>query len=209
TNSFNCTASSSSNVTVNPLPNGTITASSPVCANSTNTASVPVAGAGASYGWTISGGSIDSGQGTAALTYIAGTGASLTLNVAVTNANGCVTNGTKTVTITALPDATITTAAAVCANSTGNTASVPTTSATYAWTISGGTITSATNSQSITYTAGAGASATLNVTVTKSGCSSSSTATVTINPLPACSISGADVLCASSTNNSYSATAVM
>src|SRR5262249_42545023 len=162
-------------------PSATITASSPVCANSTNNASVPTAGAGASYGWTISGGTITSSTTSSNITYVAGTVSPVTLNVSVTNANGCVSNNVRSITITALPDVTITSASAVCYNSVGNTASVPPqTGATYTWTISGGTITSVNNTSNVTFTAGTGTSLTLTVTKTLSGCSASNSKVVTI-----------------------------
>ncbi|MEA2163467.1 MAG: hypothetical protein QOK37_1594 [Thermoanaerobaculia bacterium] len=83
--------------------------------------------------------------------------------------------------------ATITpTPAAVCTNSTGNTAAGPAGMISYAWGIANGTITSATNMQSITYTAGASGSVTLNLTVTAAnGCIISGSTPVTINPIPA------------------------
>ncbi len=69
----------------------------------------------------------------------------------------------------------------VCANSTGNQASGPAGATTYAWTIGNGTITSAANIQTITYTAGASGNVTLNLTVTNgSGCSASNSANVTV-----------------------------
>ena len=56
----------------------------------------------------------------------------------------------------------------------------------YAWGITNGTITSATNTQTITYTAGASGSVTLNLTVTSpNGCIVSGSQPVTINPIPA------------------------
>jgi hypothetical protein len=91
------------------------------------------------------------------------------------------------------PSSTITADAAVCASSTGNLASVPdantggNSGATYAWTISNGTITSAANIRQITYTAGASGSVTLNCTVAVTGGCSSGGAqnqTVSINDLP-------------------------
>lgn len=62
---------------------------------------------------------------------------------------------------------TITASSSVPASSTGNTASVTVsngTTVTYAWTITGGTITSGTNTSSITYTAGASGSVVLRAT---------------------------------------------
>jgi hypothetical protein len=83
--------------------------------------------------------------------------------------------------------ATITpTPAQVCSNTPGNTASGPAGMTSYAWGIANGTITSATNIQTITYTAGASGSVTLNLTVTApNGCIVSGSTPVTINPLPA------------------------
>jgi hypothetical protein len=82
--------------------------------------------------------------------------------------------------------ATITpTPAAVCENSTGNTASGPAGMTAYAWGITNGTITSATNTQSITYTAGASGTVTLSLTVTgPNGCIVANSAPVTINAIP-------------------------
>ena len=83
--------------------------------------------------------------------------------------------------------ATIThTPAQACANSTGNDASAPAGMTVYSWSITNGTITSSTNTQSITYTAGALGTTTLNLTVTApNGCIASDSAPITINPIPA------------------------
>ncbi len=81
--------------------------------------------------------------------------------------------------ITALPTSVI-------INSAGNLASGPVGLATYAWTITGGTITSATNLPTITYTAGNGANVTLQLTVgNASGCTASNSVQVPTYVLPA------------------------
>ena len=82
--------------------------------------------------------------------------------------------------------ATITpTPATVCTNSTGNTASGPAGMTAYAWGIVNGTITSATNIQTITYTAGASGTVTLSLTVTApNGCIVSGSTPVTIDVVP-------------------------
>src|SRR5437867_2376948 len=80
---------------------------------------------------------------------------------------------------------TITAPAFVTTNSTGNSASGPAGATTYAWSIVNGTITSATNIQSITFTAGATGNVTLGLTVTNaSSCSASNSATIAINHVP-------------------------
>jgi len=83
------------------------------------------------------------------------------------------------------PVATITAPTSVCANSTGNTASVPFTSgATYNWTITNGSITNGQGTSSILFNANAGGSIALGVTATL-GCSSTGSATVPIAPATA------------------------
>jgi len=97
----NCgTATSEVVLTVNPSPVATITAALIVCALSPgNTASVPDAGPGATYNWTITGGAITSGQGTRIITYTAGNTGILTLSVTVTTAAGCIASSSITVTV--------------------------------------------------------------------------------------------------------------
>jgi len=82
--------------------------------------------------------------------------------------------------------ATITpTPAIVCSSSTGNTASGPAGMTAYAWGITNGTITSATNTQSITYTAGASGTVTLTLTVTApNGCIVGGSTPVSIDSVP-------------------------
>jgi hypothetical protein len=78
-------------MTVNPIPSSKITAAGGVVQDSLgNTATVPDAGAGAMYVWTIANGTITAGQGTALLAYTAGnTIGTLTLGCTVTTAAGC------------------------------------------------------------------------------------------------------------------------
>ena len=186
-----CTVSSGKYYTpISPLPNTTITAATGVCASSSgNTAYVQGCGLGSTYVWSISNGTITSGSGTSKITYTAGGSGLVTLSVAVTNAAGCKsTSGSKSIPISAYPVASITAASTVCANSSGNTASVASagSGAHYAWNISNGSITSGEGSSSITYTASKSGTVTLSVTVTNStGCSvSSAIKTIPIVALP-------------------------
>src|SRR5215471_2561455 len=87
--------------------------------------------------------------------------------------------GTLTVGVTPTP-------AQVCAGSSGNGASATAGFATYAWTITNGTIVGPTNTQSITYTAGTSGSVGLTVNVTDAlACPGQGTASVPINASPA------------------------
>ena len=190
TSASSCSSSTSLNVPINANPaTPTITGVPPggVCADSTgNTASGP-AGA-TTYAWSITGGTITSATNAQAVTYTAGASGSVNLTLVVTNGSGCSATSSATATINANPATpTITTATArVCTSTLGNTASGPAGATTYAWSITGGTITSATNAQTVTYTAGASGSVNLTLVVTNaSGCSATNSLVLPIDPLPA------------------------
>jgi len=98
TNPCGNAVSDAASLVVNAVPSAVITASSTICANSTgNIASVPSAGAGASYAWTVSGGTITSGAGTPSITYTAGGSGSINISVTVTTAQGCSASSSQSV----------------------------------------------------------------------------------------------------------------
>jgi photosystem II stability/assembly factor-like uncharacterized protein len=104
-NNVDCTGLPQSfTITVNPIPAQTITpVASAVCAGSTgNTASVSVT-SGATYSWSISGGTITAGQASSNVTYTAGTGSAVTLSCVVTSSAGCVSAGGQNVSVTVVP----------------------------------------------------------------------------------------------------------
>jgi len=84
-------ASAPTAVTVNPNPNATITAPASVTTSSTgNIASVANAGVGATYAWSVTGGTLTSGNNTPSITFTAGPApGTLTINVTVTTSAGC------------------------------------------------------------------------------------------------------------------------
>jgi hypothetical protein len=87
------------NTVVNTSPSAVITAPSSVCPNSSgHVASVPDAGGGATYSWTIAGGAITGGTGTRTVTFTAGASGTVMLNVTV-QAGGCSSMGSANVTI--------------------------------------------------------------------------------------------------------------
>ena len=98
-----------------------------------------------------------------------------------TNLYGSVTSSVATLTVNAATASITANPAGVLPNSTGNQASGPGGMVSYAWSITNGTITSATNVQTITYDAGAGANVALTLTITNGlGCSDSRTVNVPI-----------------------------
>src|SRR6185369_3988264 len=154
-------------------PNATITVASPVASGSTgNPASVANAGVGATYAWTITGGTITAGSGTRNITFTAGAAGTLTLNVTVTTSAGCSDARSANVTVTAPPQNVIVTNVTPSHGSTGGGTPITITGTGFQ---AGATValggTPATNvvvvsSTSITAKTGAHASGAVNVTVT-------------------------------------------
>src|SRR5207249_6447396 len=91
--------SSAATLTVNPVPDATITAETDVCVNTVHPASVPDAGPGATYTWSANGATITSGQGTSSITYFPTGSGSMSLSVTVTNIFNCATSASRSVTI--------------------------------------------------------------------------------------------------------------
>jgi DNA/RNA endonuclease G (NUC1) len=182
-----CTASSSTSVSFASAPPVTITTPSTICAFAPNTATVPSAGAGATYNWTVPGGTIVTGAGTNAITYSAPAG-SLTIGVSILTSGGCSGSGSTTVTVKPRPTVTIPATIAVCGP---QTVSIPVTlTGTGPWTIywsDGFSQTSATATTTRSYNATT--TVTLGIqTVTDASCTASvpspNTLQITVNNPP-------------------------
>ena len=110
-----CTASSSTNVVFTSAPSANITAPASVCANRESSASVASAGPGATYNWTITGGTILSGAGTSAITFSAPvTSTTVALSVSVSTPVGCSVSASRNVSVKSPPGATLPGTIAVC-----------------------------------------------------------------------------------------------
>jgi hypothetical protein len=187
TDELGCQVTSNSILyTVVPPANSTITAAAAICEGQSGSASVPNAGAGTTYAWTITGGTLNVVNAPSVTFTPSGLG-SVTLTVTVTNA-GCSSTSSKTVTVNPLPGSTI-------------SASGPTTFCT------GGSVTlTAAAGSSWIWTNGAttraitvAASGSYGVTVTGTGGCSTTAApvAVTVNPVPTATITagGATTFC--------------
>jgi hypothetical protein len=104
----NANYSDASGTVDDSIVNAVITAPSTTITGSTgNVASVANAGAGATYAWTITGGTITGGSGTNSITFSAGpTAGVLTLNVTVTTSTSC--SDVKTANVTLVSSLTVT-----------------------------------------------------------------------------------------------------
>ena len=121
---------------------------------------------------------------------------SVTMRFTANSNQACGTASDEVVlTVSNALSATITTQQVVCANSTGNTSSVPDAGqgAGYNWTITNGTITGGQNARTVTWTAGGSGTTVLSVAVSApGGCNASSSANITLNPVPTAN-AGTDV----------------
>lgn len=189
----------------------TITGTSPVCPNTsglTYTANPNPSTGSITYSWSISGnGSIVGSTTSQTVSVTSGDAGSFTLTMNGTRA-GNPFQCTRVVTVSAPTTCTIGGSASVATGSTGNiftsTISPAGGTVTRSWSISGnGTITSATNTASVTVTAGAPGSFTLTLNAVRNGCAGSCQKIVTVDPAPTCDIAGPDPVAASSTGNVY------
>lgn len=181
TNAANDTATATVTVTPQTVVVAAISPANPiVTVLGSRTFSSSVSGAvNTGIVWSATGGSIVSSTGV--WTAPASPGGPFTITA--TSAADSSKTATTTVTAVAAPVATITAPTSAATGATGLTASVPAqTGMTYAWTISGGTITSATNTNSITFTAGSVGTLTLGCTVTNAANTNAvGSATVTVS----------------------------
>jgi uncharacterized repeat protein (TIGR01451 family) len=163
-------------VTVKPLPSAAISAPSSVCPNTVGAvASVPPT-AGASYVWSVTNGTLTSGQGTPSITFDTTAATPVTIGLTVT-ANGCSSNGSANVTVAAIAPPVISGPASSCSNSTIALSATPG-YATYSW--SDGVQVVGTT-QNITAQPQVNTTYTLTVS-NGGGCTASATHAVTVTP---------------------------
>jgi hypothetical protein len=175
-----------------PTITGSVSGGDLLCLGSTGTVSVSLTGGTGPYTVTLNNGG---GSKTSASPVVLNVSPSGPTTYSVTSAmdsDGCpaTVTGSASFTINPSPSATITpNPPSVCPSSSGNQASGPAGLASYSWSITNGTITSSSQIQAISYTAGASGAVSLALTVTNSsGCTSNSTAIVPVNPVPVATI---------------------
>ncbi|MEI8048905.1 MAG: PKD domain-containing protein, partial [Bacteroidota bacterium] len=198
-------------VTVNSLPVPSVSGPASVCANTTGNIYTTQAGF-SNYTWSIStGGTITSGAGTNSISVSWTTPGSRNVSVNYSNSFGCaaVAATVYPVTVNSLAAPTIEGPSSVCANSANSVYTTEIGNINYAWSYSaGGTLISGGTSTSNTITImwNTPGAKTVSVNYTNASACAASSATVfnvTVNPLPTPTISGATVLCANTSNVSY------
>ncbi|MEA3447999.1 MAG: T9SS type A sorting domain-containing protein [Bacteroidota bacterium] len=150
-----------------------ITGDNSVCTNETGvTYSLSSENNDSTYTWTITGGTIASGQGTDSITVDWGATGTANGNVRVVENNGC-TNGDPVdfaVTVHTVPPSDITGKNSVAENTNGETYSVTDLGYTYNWTVTGGTIASGDGTASITVDWGAAGTGNVSVVAQDGTC---------------------------------------
>ncbi len=177
-------------VTINANPTPVIAGLNAACENQAGVVYSTANVAGHTYVWTVTGGAITSGAGTNSITVTWGAAGAGTVQLQETiTASGCsVTTAVYNVTINANPTPVIGGSATACSNQAGlvySTANVA--GNTYAWSVTGGSITSGAGTNSITVTWGAAGAGSVQVTqtVTATGCATTTAPySVTISPSP-------------------------
>ena len=169
-----------------------------VCAGSSgNSASASDAGLGATYVWSVIGGTLQTGQGTRSITWDAGTISPVTISVTVTKDDGRNTECRDSVSVIvyAGPTAVASNGGPYCAGSTIQLIGGPDGMSSYIWTGPNG-FTSSQQSPSIPN--GRGGDYTLTVT-DEHGCTDSATTTVTVYANPIAEASNGGPYCTGNT----------
>jgi gliding motility-associated-like protein len=198
-NAFGCDSSSTFTVNVLQIPSPNITGLNHICAGSTEVYTTPLV-PGNAYAWTVNGGTVVSTSNNT-ITVLWPNAGSGSVSVTESNTSTCSTHVTYNVNIGAQPAPVINGATGLCWNANGTySVNTPTAGDTYAWSVSGGTITGSTSGTSINVhwtTTGTGT-----VTLYESnsfGCDSAVVINVTVNPLPSPTLSGIPKTCVQET----------
>jgi gliding motility-associated-like protein len=183
--------------TISDAPVPTISGTSLACTGTTVTYNA--GSTGNTYVWAVTGGTIQSGAGTASITVDWGVGSvgSITLDESI---GGCTAQIVKNISIKPVPTPALVgvTGNCIAEQTTYSTANVA--GNTYTWTVTGGTVASGQGSNSITVTWGTSGAKTVSVEEDNGACKI--TASANVNPTPV--ITGATTACQNVAGTIYS-----
>lgn len=199
-----CTsAASTAQVTINPIPNASITATAAVCVGQTNTINFNgTAGATAGYTWNFGTGTVGSGSGSGPYSVAWNTAGPQQVQVVVTE-NGCRDTAVFAVQVNTIPTSTFTITPSVCAGSpvaVNYTGSAPA-GAGYTWDFNGATVASGSGQGPYSLIWNTAGAYNVSLTVTQNGCvSAPSNRPVTINAIPDAAIGATPAVCIGQAN---------
>jgi len=194
TDSGGCTGTSApTTVTANAPPPAAISAPSSVCANSVVSASIVGGGvAGATYTWTVSNGTLQTGQGTPSITFNVTNATPVSLSVVATK-NSCSANGSASIAVGPfVPTITSSGPTSFCPG--GSVTLTASSGASFQWLLNGSPIGGAT-SQSFVASATGNYSVTVSTGAGCTGTSATTSVTQTTAPSPVITPSGPTTFC--------------
>jgi len=183
----NCTATANLTVVVDQTPAQTSIAGAATVCNGTSQAYSVTSIAGQTYVWTVTGGNITAGAGTNAITVQWTALGSQTVSVNIsTTGTVCTKTLSQNIAVEFQPNPVITGPAVVCTGSSYGYSTPSNAGSSYAWTVTGGTITSGAASSSITVLWTASGNQTVSVTETNStgNCFKSTSLVVSVGVTP-------------------------
>jgi len=197
--------SSTFGVTINANPTPTITSTTgglPAACMQSVQSYQTVNTAGNSYTWSVTNGTIQSGQGSNVIQVKWGNGSGASVTVTeIVNATQCTTTVTTQVSLNPLPTPAVNGNRTVCTGTTTTYTTPPSANSSFVWTVTGGTFTNTGNQITVTWGAAGTGRVVVTETITTTGCSvKDSIATITIVGLPTPAISGLNTACTGATS---------
>jgi gliding motility-associated-like protein len=194
--SSGCKNTDTVNIIVNPTPVASFNSTAPACertaVNFTNTGS---SGAGVTYAWDFGNNAnpaLSTAQNPPGISYYSpGT---KTITLAVTNQYGCVTSGTQTIAINAVPVAFAGLDKTVCAGTTVQLGGSSITGNSYSWQPSG-TLSNAAIANPVASPVSPLSQYIVTVTTLSSGCKNTDTVNIIVNPTPVASFNSTAPAC--------------
>jgi uncharacterized repeat protein (TIGR01451 family) len=170
------------------VPPATLNAPPNACANSTANSASVTAPTATQWDWTVTGGTLLTGQNTPNITFSAPASGTINISVTVRDNNGCPNTQSSNVTVIAAPTPTITGPTTSCAGSPITLDAGPGYTS-YSW---------STGATTQTINVSPASTTTYTVFVSNGTCSGSDTHTVNVNPLPVVNITGPTTSCSGS-----------
>ncbi|MFP4369258.1 MAG: choice-of-anchor D domain-containing protein [Candidatus Kapaibacterium sp.] len=200
-----CSASETFDVEIHGYPEPQISGDAGICENEENVVYSTAHKPGNNYQWEVSGGSINSGQGTNEIKVSWGSPGNYTVKVNESS-NGCSSSDEFDVTVHPYPEPDIQGPDNVCDFEQNVTYSTPANSAEFNWEVTGGTLVSGQGTASIVVNWGQAGTGSIKVTETLNDCSTSEEIAITINESPSPDISGDQSVCEDESGVVYSTT---
>ncbi|MCX6351397.1 MAG: PKD domain-containing protein [Bacteroidetes bacterium] len=176
---------------INAKPIVSISGSKTVCSGSTKT--YTAGSTGNTYIWSVNGGSISSGSGTSSISIFWGAAGKGSVKLIEKNSKGCRDSIVDSITINALPLATVGASQSVCAGTSTKIGGATTTGHSYVWTSNPKGF--ASNIANPTLYPSATATYYLTEIDTNTGCSKKDSVIITINPSPKAILGNDSVIC--------------